>query len=105
MTFSWEPNGTPVEFTWNPDKAQDNVKKHGVTFTEAATVFDDVHAKSRVDRDHHERRILTGYSSEQHLLIVVHIEILDENRVRIISARKAEPKERRAHERFTKGAE
>ncbi len=105
MAFSWDPTGTPVKFTWDPVKARSNVLKHGVTFTEAATVFEDEHAKAKSDEHHHERRVIVGYSTEQRLLVVVPVEILDEDTIRIISARKAEPRERRAHEKSRKGVE
>lgn len=88
-----------MDFSWDPKKAAANVRKHGVTFTEAATAFEDPQATTRYDSDHHERAILIGYSQEEHLLVVVHIEIVEESWVRIISARKASPRERKVHER------
>ena len=89
-----------MEFSWRPDKAKSNVKKHRVSFTEATTVFADPYAENVSDRHHHERSVITGYSSEEHLLIVVHIEIIEEDWVRIISARKANPKERKRHAKW-----
>jgi uncharacterized DUF497 family protein len=89
-------------FVWNRTKASFNRRKHGVTFEEAATVFMD--PLSRVRRDtsaaHGERRMqMVGYSLFGRLLLVVHVEVHDDTTIRIISARKLDPNERRRLER------
>ena len=94
-----------LEVSWDPKKARGNLKKHGVTFTEASTVLSDPFAEPRDDEDYPERVVLTGYSSEQRLLVVVHVEIVEENWVRIISACKANVSERKRHSRSRKGDE
>lgn len=88
-----------MEFEWNPDKEQSNVEKHGVDFTEAATVFGDPLELTIADPDHSvgESRFLNmGLSSLNRILVVSYTE--RENRIRIVSARVAAPKERRQYE-------
>ena len=88
-----------VEFEWNPDKEQANVEKHGVDFTEAATVFGDPLELTIADPDHSvgESRFLSmGLSSLNRILVVSYTE--REERIRIVSARVAAPKERRQYE-------
>ena len=88
-----------MEFEWDPDKADRNLGKHGVSFHEAATVFDDPLAMTYFDPDHSEveQRFLTfGRSGNGRLLAVSHTD--REDRTRIISARPASRKERQAHE-------
>ncbi|HET9399689.1 MAG TPA: BrnT family toxin [Candidatus Acidoferrales bacterium] len=87
-------------FEWDPRKAQRNSTKHGVSFEEAASVFGDPLAVTYNDPDHSigsEQRFLTiGLSRAQRILIIAHID-LDE-RIRIISARKTTPIERKLYE-------
>jgi hypothetical protein len=88
-----------VEFEWDPEKEQANIQKHGVDFTEAATVFDDPLELTISDPDHSisEYRFLSmGHSIRNRVLVVSYTE--RENRIRIISARMASPKERRQYE-------
>ena len=88
-----------MNFEWDPDKADHNLAKHGVTFAEAATIFSDPLAVTFVDPDHSnaEDRYLTfGHSSEGLLLIVSHTDRDDDTR--IISTRRATRKERRFYE-------
>ena len=87
-------------FEWDPVKAASNVAHHGVTFDEATTVFGDELSVSYVDpyTVDESRYILIGNSSANRFLIVVHTERGD--KIRIISARKLTPKERRHYERF-----
>lgn len=76
-------------------KAAKNVKKHQVSFEEAATVFDDPLFITFVDEEHsvdEERYITIGLSNRGRLLLVAHTD--REDRIRIISARKATKKER-----------
>jgi uncharacterized DUF497 family protein len=86
-----------VNFSWDERKAVSNLKKHGVSFTEAATVFADPLALAIDDRLEPERTLLLGMSNRQRLVLVVHVE-LDESTIRIISARRATSHERRQYE-------
>jgi len=75
-------------FEWDAKKAETNRQKHGVSFQEASTVFDDPLLFVERDIDHGERRYLAiGKSgwNQHRVLFVVHIE-LDGDRIRIISA-------------------
>ena len=88
-----------VEFEWNPDKEQLNVRKHGVDFPEAATVFGDPLELTIADPDHSVgefRYLSVGRSSLGRLLVVSYTE--REQRIRIVGARVASPKERRQYE-------
>lgn len=88
-----------IEFEWDPKKSAANSRKHGVTFHEASTVFGDRLAISFADPDHseHEQRHLTfGSSKDGRLLVVSHTDRRD--RIRIISARLMDRKERRIYE-------
>jgi uncharacterized protein len=89
-----------LEFTWDQAKAHTNVKKHGVSFDEAQSVFFDEAARLRDDPDHshdEDRFILLGMSAAPRLLVVVHAYREAGGVIRIISARKATPRERRAY--------
>ena len=86
-----------MRFTWNTRKAASNLKKHGVSFTEAATAFDDELAAYYPDTLHEDRFILIGYSRRQRLLYVVHAEV-QHDVIRIISARKATSHEKARYE-------
>jgi uncharacterized protein len=88
-----------LEFEWDPTKADSNVVKHGVSFEEAATIFGDPLSLTVYDPDHsqHEDRYLTmGTSIDGRLLIVSHTD--RDERIRIISARAATKRERKAYE-------
>jgi uncharacterized DUF497 family protein len=85
------------EFEWDDDKAAANARKHGVTFEEARAVFRDPLAIELVDdREAYgeDRFVLIGMTQARVLVVVY---VLREQRNRIISARKAEPNERRAY--------
>lgn len=87
------------EFEWDPTKAETNLKKHGVSFDEASSVFDDPLFITLYDVDHsveEDRYITIGRSNRNRLLLVAHNE--DEEIVRIISARKATNRERQFYE-------
>jgi hypothetical protein len=86
-----------VDFSWDERKAISNLKKHGVSFAEAATVFADPLALAIEDALEPERTLLLGMSNRQRLLLVVHVEV-DESSIRIISARRATSHERRRYE-------
>jgi uncharacterized DUF497 family protein len=88
-----------MKFEWDANKAISNQLKHGVSFEEAATVFGDPLARTFDDVDHslEEARYLTfGLSLANRLLVVAHTSRGDT--IRIISARRMTPRERRDHE-------
>jgi len=89
----------PVLFEWDERKAVANERKHGVSFTEAATVVGDPLAITYVDPDHSEdefRFITFGLSQVTRLLVVAHTDRGD--LLRLISARPATHRERRSYE-------
>jgi uncharacterized DUF497 family protein len=86
------------DFEWDSRKAAANVRKHGVTFEEAATAFLDDLSVVYEDRDHPERLVLIGMSLSRRLLVVVHAERGEGDLIRLISARRATPHERRSYE-------
>ncbi len=77
-----------MKFEWDRRKSRSNLAKHGVSFDEAATAFDDKLGAYYPDTLHESRFILIGYSHKHRLLYVVHAEV-DDNTIRLISARKA----------------
>jgi len=86
-------------FEWDPQKAKSNLKKHGVSFEEASTAFQDTLSLTIDDPLHsidEVRVVLIGMSNKNRLLVVVHTERGDN--IRIISARKATKKERKNYE-------
>lgn len=88
-----------MSFEWNDEKAQLNLKKHGVTFEEALTVFDDPLAitfEDELHSDQEERFLTIGYSNLGRLLIVVATYRM--NKARLISARPVTKKERSIYE-------
>ena len=88
-----------MQFEWNPDKANLNLKKHGVSFNEASTVFNDPLSVTFPDPDHsfgEDRYVIIRLSIADRILIVPHTDRAD--RVRIISAREANRNERRFYE-------
>jgi uncharacterized protein len=87
-----------LRIEWDPQKAEANRRKHGVTFEDAQTVFSDERARLIDDPDHseeEERFLLLGLSSSLRLLVVAHCYRADGNVIRIISARKATREEQR----------
>ena len=81
-----------LRFEWNPEKAEANRKKHGVTFEEARSVFYDDHAIEFYDDEHSEwedRFLLLGLSANMRLLLICHCYRDSENVIRVVSARKA----------------
>ena len=81
-----------VFFDWDENKNRVNIEKHGVSFVEAMTVFDDDNALYKPDADHSQdeaRFIILGLSANTRLLVVCHCYRESETVVRIISARKA----------------
>ena len=94
-----------VTYEWNPAKSAANLRKHGVSFAEAASVFLDSMALTFNDPDHsdeEDREITIAVSARQRILFVSHCARGD--KIRIIGARKATQKERRQYaERIGRG--
>jgi uncharacterized protein len=89
----------PVAFEYDPRKAASNLKKHGVSFPEAMTVFDDPLSSTLPDDQHSEdesRWISIGKSSRQRILFVVYTET--NSGIRLIGARAATAAEIRQYE-------
>ena len=89
-------------FEWDENKALANIKKHGVSFEEARAVFYDDYAVLFHDPDHSEaedRFLIIGMSSEKGVCIVSHCYRSEDERIRIISARKATRTERSIYEK------
>jgi uncharacterized DUF497 family protein len=85
-----------LEFEWDERKNQENIRKHGLTFQEAETVFSDEHALLIGDSEHsgsEDRFILLGLSADLQTLVVCHC-YCRAAVIRIISARKATRRER-----------
>lgn len=81
-----------IEFEWNTSKAASNLKKHGVSFEEAKSVFYDEFALQFYDEGHSEdedRFLMLGLSRDSNILLVCHCERDSGHIIRIISARKA----------------
>ena len=88
-----------MEFDWDDSKAEANERKHGVTFTEATTVFTDPLSRTFFDPEHSEREdrfVTIGVSTTGRTLVVAHAERGDT--IRIINARKATRRERKDYE-------
>jgi len=87
-----------LSFEWDPEKAIQNLRKHGVSFEEAASVFSDERARLIDDPDHsaeEERFVLLGFSANLRVLVVVHCYRRSGSTIRLISVRKATREERR----------
>ena len=81
-----------LRFEWDEDKSRENIKKHGVSFEEAQTVFLDENAVRFFDPDHSQdenRFIMLGMSFKLRVLVVCHCYRKNDAVIRIISARKA----------------
>ena len=89
-----------LRFEWDPGKATLNFKKHGVSFDEARTVFFDERARLIDDPDHSDGEdsfILLGLSSAMRVVLVCHCLRGEDQLIRIISARKATPRESKSY--------
>ena len=89
-----------IKFEWDDKKNQSNIKKHGISFEEAASVFEDDESLIIADDEHskdEERFILIGFSFRANLLVVCHCYREKDSIIRIISARKADSKERQKY--------
>ena len=79
-------------FEWDPRKARSNFRKHSISFAEAVSVFSNPVARIFPDEEHsvkESREIIIGHSAAKHLLLVCFTE-RETDRIRIISARRAE---------------
>jgi uncharacterized DUF497 family protein len=88
-----------VRFTWDPKKAARNQRKHGISFQEAATCFDDpsgCYLRNEAP-SYEDRLILIAFSAKRRVLFVVHAEV-GRNHIRIVSARRASPAQRRIYD-------
>jgi uncharacterized DUF497 family protein len=86
-----------LKFEWDPNRSETNLRKHGVSFDEASSMFGDKLAMTIADPiEPEERQMIMGVSQQQRLLLVVHLKNSDT--IRIISARKATAAERRKYE-------
>ena len=88
-----------MDFEWDDDKAEANVRKHGIGFAEAMSVFGDPLSATGYDPDHsddEDRFITMGESTNGRVLIVSHTDRGD--KIRIISAREANRAERRDYQ-------
>ncbi len=88
-----------MNFEWDPRKAEINLRKHGVSFTETGTVFGNDLAITVPDPDHsknEDRYITIGWSNRRRLLIIAHTDRGE--RIRIISARELTRSERKIYE-------
>ena len=91
-----------LQFEWDPRKEATNQKKHGVSFHEAKTAFTDEFARLIADPDsfgEEDRFLLLGTSIHSRLLVVCHC-VREGDSIRIISARKANRREKKAYEGF-----
>ena len=76
-----------MDFEWNPSKAAANLRKHGVSFNEAATVFGDFLGATVADPDHsrdESRYITVGSSNRGRVLMVAHVERGDRIRITVL---------------------
>lgn len=89
-----------LKFEWDESKNQTNIKKHGISFQEASSVFYDDEALIISDESHsntEDRFVLIGFSYRFNLLVVCHCYRQNETIIRIISARKATKQERKEY--------
>lgn len=90
-----------IEFEWDPAKAEQNLRKHKISFEEAKSVFYDEYARQFFDHEHsdsQERFIMLGLSDKSRVLVVCHCERSEGQNIRLISARKATARERHYYE-------
>ena len=87
-----------MRIVWDVTKATANIRNHGVEFSHAATVLDDPMAVTIEDTRYAEERFVTVGSDLLGRILVVVYAYSGEEEIRLISARKATPKERRVYE-------
>ena len=91
-----------IKFEWDAAKAATNLKKHGISFDEAKSVFFDEFAVQFFDQENsvtEDRFLMLGMSNETNLLLICHCERDDGNSIRVISARKATKNESKNYQR------
>jgi uncharacterized DUF497 family protein len=89
-----------MRFAWDDAKEKENRRRHGVSFEEASSVFADGNGRLKHDSEHsqaEDRFILLGFSARLRLLVVCHAYRENDEVIRIVSARKATPNERRQY--------
>jgi hypothetical protein len=89
-----------IRFEWDRRKAASNLRKHGVSFDEALTVFRDPLARIFDDEDHsmrEAREIVIGHSVKERLLVISFVD--RQEAVRLVNARKATRREREDYEK------
>ncbi len=89
------------KFEWESTKAETNLKKHGISFEEAESVFFDDYARVKPDPDHSfsESRFIIQGVSKQNRSLIISFSYRNE-KIRIINARKSTNKERKQYEEF-----
>lgn len=100
-TMSYNENSRQ-HYEWDPNKNRKNFKQHSIWFDEAQTIWADPQAVEYFDEEHSEdedRYIRIGRTTRSKVLLVVYCEREDGGVIRLISARKATPKERRDYEK------
>ena len=88
-----------MQFEWDENKGRQNLSKHGVSFEEATTIFDDPLYVDFYDPDHsenEERYLIVGQSNRGRILILSYTE--RGNKIRLISVREVTPQERKTYE-------
>lgn len=97
MDIEYELRG--IVFRWNAEKERTNIRKHdGVAFRQAAQVFFDPFAVGMdASRKGELREAAIGADFDFHVLYVVHV-VVEDDHIRIVSARKADPRERKCYE-------
>ena len=87
-----------MDFEWDEEKAKENLEKHGVDFADAVTAFEDMMALTMPDpaSEEEERFVTLGTDALERLLVIAYT--WREDRIRLISARKATRRERRQYE-------
>ena len=96
VDFEFDCDG--LRFVWNVDKAEANLRKHGIAFKQASNVFFDpfaVYEDASIESE--QRQAAIGHSEDSELLFVVHL-MREDDAIRIISAREATRKERHLYE-------
>jgi len=92
-----------IAFEWDERKAEQNERKHGISFEEAQTAFEDENARLSHDPDHsqdEDRYILLGMSAVLRILVVCHVYRENDEVIRLVSARKATKREQQQYQRF-----
>ena len=86
-----------MDIEYDPNKNRKNIASHGISFAEVDAVFFDAMAITVQDNDHNEQRMITlGMDTIDRIIVVCHA--WRGSNIRVISARKAEPHERRIYE-------